>query len=324
VPGIASRGKTEQNSLDVTKQGSLVMPSLEHQKLVAGLEAVAAARTSTASFGTSTAASAEAERGMEPPLPPDVTVEQRLLGGVPCLEVGPPNGPDGRTIVYLHGGGYLHLSARTHVAVAAGLVRATGARCVLVDYRLAPQYPFPAPVQDTVAVYRALLESGTAPGSVAFAGDSAGGGLVLGALVAVRDAGLPLPGAGVAVSPWTDLAITGASVATADDPVVDGPGLRAMAETYLAGASPTEPTASPLYADLRGLPPILIQVGTRESLLDDARRVAVRLGEAGVDVTLREFQDVVHMWVVWDPRLPESLEAFDQAASFFGQHLITS
>jgi acetyl esterase/lipase len=208
------------------------------------------------------------------------------------------------------------------VLVAAGLVRASGCRCVSVDYRRSPEHPYPAPVEDLTAVYRAVLAGGESAGRIAFAGDSAGGGLVLAGLVALRDAGDALPAAGVSISPWTDLAVTGPSADTVDDPIVSGAGLRMMADVYLDGADPQSPTASPLYADLGGLPPVLVQVGTREALLDDARRVAERARDAGVDVTLHEFDGVVHMWVVMGPDLPESLEAFAEAGAFVRDRLV--
>jgi acetyl esterase/lipase len=235
--------------------------------------------------------------------------------------VSPSSGESVGTIVFVHGGGYIWMTARTHLGVAAGFVRASGCRCVSVDYRRAPEHPYPAPVQDLVAVYRDLLATGVRADQIAFAGDSAGGGLVVAGLVALRDAGDALPAAGVSISPWTDLAVTGASADAADDPIVSGAGLRMMASLYLDGASPTSPTASPLYADLRGLPPLLVQVGTREALLDDARRLVERARDASVDVTLHEYADVVHMWVVIGPDIPESLDAFREAGRFVRDHL---
>ena len=255
------------------------------------------------------------------PSPPSTQVDERVVGGVPCLVVTRTDAIPTGTIVFVHGGGYIWMRAHTHVAVAAELARTSGCRCVSVDYRRAPEHPHPAPVEDLLAVYRALLDDGESPTTIAFAGDSAGGGLVVAGLVAARDASLPLPAAGVSISPWTDLAVTGESADTADDPIVSGAALRMMADVYLDGADPTTPTASPLYADLRGLPPLLVQVGTRESLLDDARRLATRAGEAGVDVTLHEFEDVVHMWVVIGPEIPESQAAFAEAGDFVRAHL---
>lgn len=253
--------------------------------------------------------------------PPDARVAHETIGGVPCLVVTRGDTAPTGTVVFVHGGGYIWMRAATHLAVAAALARTTGCRCVSVDYRRAPEHPYPAPVEDLLAVYRTLLDDGEPPDRIAFAGDSAGGGLVVAGLVAARDAGLPLPCAAVSISPWTDLAVTGPSADTADDPIVSGPALRMMADVYLDGADPTSPTASPLYADLRGLPPLLVQVGTRESLLDDARRLAIRAEEVGVDVTLHEFAGVVHMWVVIGPEIPESQEAFTEAGAFVRAHL---
>jgi acetyl esterase/lipase len=225
------------------------------------------------------------------------------------------------TMVFVHGGGYIWMRAQSHLPVVAALVRASGCRGVSVDYRRAPEHPFPAPVEDLVAVHRALVDEGVSPSRIAFAGDSAGGGLVIGGLVALRDAGAAIPAAAVSISPWTDLTVSGASADVADDPLVNGRALRMMAGVYLAGADPRSPTASPLYADLHGLPPLLVQVGTREALLDDARRVVERARECGVDVVLHEFEDVVHMWVVIGPDIPESLEAFAEAGEFVRTHL---
>jgi acetyl esterase/lipase len=297
------------------------MPSPEHEALVEQIVATGQRTPEQPPDPQMLAAMREAERANVIPAPPDVHVTDENIGGVPCLVVTPRDEQTVGTIVYVHGGGYIWMSARSHVLVAAALVRASGCRCVSVDYRLSPEHPYPAPVEDLTAVYRALLAGGEAADRIALAGDSAGGGLVLAGLVALRDAGEALPAAGVSISPWTDLAVTGASADTADDPIVSGAGLRMMATVYLDGADPQSPTASPLYADLRGLPPVLVQVGTRESLLDDARRVVARARDAGVDVTLHEFDGVVHMWVVMGPDIPESLEAFAEAGAFVRDHL---
>jgi acetyl esterase/lipase len=248
-------------------------------------------------------------------------VEDTTIRDIPCLVVSPSAGAPIGTIVFVHGGGYIWMTARTHVLVAAGLVRASGCRCVSVDYRRAPEHPYPAPVEDLVAVFHGLLDDGFPADQIVFAGDSAGGGLVVAGLVALRDAGDALPAAAVSISPWTDLAVTGASADTADDPIVSGAALRMMASIYLDGASPLSPTASPLHADLRGLPPMLVQVGTREALLDDARRLAERARKSGIDVTLSEYPEVVHMWVVIGPEIPESLDAFREAGTFIRKHL---
>lgn len=297
------------------------MPSIEHEEMVARIVA-SGMRTPEEADPALIAATRDLELAAPRPDIPDVRVADVDHGGVPCLEVTPIAGDWIGTVVYVHGGGYLWMRAATHLAVAAALVRATGCRCVSVDYRRAPEHPFPAPVEDLVSVYRSLLDAGTAPGTIAFAGDSAGGGLVIAGLVALRDAAVPLPAAGVSISPWSDLEVTGWSADTVDDPVVSGNALRMMAGIYLAGADPRSPTASPLHADLTGLPPLLVQVGTREALLDDARRVTARARAAGVDVTLTEYEDVIHMWVVSGPDIPESLAAYREAGDFVKAHLL--
>jgi monoterpene epsilon-lactone hydrolase len=166
------------------------------------------------------------------------------------------------------------------------------------------------------------LDGGTASTDIVIAGDSAGGGLALACMLAARRNGLPVPAAGILFSPWTDLAVEGSSAELADDPVVDGAGLRVMAGAYLNGADARDPLASPLYAsddELAALPPLLIQVGTRESLLDDSRRFVIRAKASGADVEYVEYPGVVHMWMVMAPELPESVEAFDAAAEFLAK-----
>jgi epsilon-lactone hydrolase len=242
--------------------------------------------------------------------------------GVPLLWVTPEDHQHpARTVVYFHGGGYLWMTPHSHLPVLVAVSRATGARCVGVHYRRAPEHPFPAAVEDAVTAYRWLLDQGEAPDTIAFVGDSAGGGLVLAALVALRDQGVALPAAAVCFSPWTDLAVRGPSADVADDPVVSGAALRMMARAYLGGADPTSPLASPLYADLTGLPPLQIQVGSRESLLSDAQRLADRARLAGVDVTYVEHPGVIHMWIVFDPDIPESESAFSLLGSFLDAHV---
>jgi monoterpene epsilon-lactone hydrolase len=237
-------------------------------------------------------------------------------GGVPALRVVPDATPTAATVLYLHGGGYLWMTPNDYLPVLGSVARASGAPCLGVHYRRAPEHPFPGAVDDAVTAYRWLLDSGVHPGEIVLAGDSAGGGLAVAAAVALRDRGLPSP-AGLSVfSPWTDLAVTGAGVDTADDPVVSGTALRMMASLYLDGAEPTDPLASPLYADLGGLPPLHIQVGGREALLDDARRLAERACLAGVEVTYLEHPGVIHMWMVFDPGLPESVDAFARLGAF--------
>jgi epsilon-lactone hydrolase len=260
----------------------------------------------------------EAVTTFEPPS--GVTVSELDADGVPGIWIEASGSDSSRVVLFFHGGGYIFMSSRSHGGVVAALSHTCRASVAAVDYRRAPEHPFPAPVDDALTAYRWLLRSFDAS-RVVLAGDSAGGGLVIAALLGARDEGLPMPAAGICFSPWTDLAVTGASADEADDPVVDGEALRMMATAYLSGADATTPTASPLYGDLRGLPPLHVQVGTRESLLDDSRRFVARAKDAGVDVTLVAHQDVIHMWIVFDPHIPESEEAFRLAGDFVIEHV---
>jgi len=220
------------------------------------------------------------------------------------------------TILYLHGGSYVLGSIATHRALAARVAAACDATTLLIDYRLAPEHPFPAAVDDAVGAYRWLLARGIDPGRIVVAGDSAGGGLAAATLVALRDAGDPLPAAAGLLCPWVDLEGTGRSLAAnADaDPMVDRDGLTRAAAAYLGGADPRTPLAAPLHADLGGLPPMLIQVGTKEALLDDSVRFAARARAAGVDVQLEQWDDMIHVWHAFAPLLPEANAAIRQAA----------
>ncbi len=229
-------------------------------------------------------------------------------GGVPAEWVTPVGVAGGRVTMYLHGGAYQLGSPATLRHLVALLSAAAQARAFSVDYRLAPEHPFPAAVDDAVAAYRWLLAAGHDPASVAIAGDSAGGGLALATLVALRDSGDPLPAAAVAISPWTDLALTGESLRTrADADVMLKPdGMPQTAALYLAGADPRHPYASPLYAELHGLPPILIHVGDAEVILDDSTRFAARARAAGVNVTLEIWDDMPHVFQAFAGLLPEA------------------
>ena len=244
-------------------------------------------------------------------LPDGVRATSVEAGGVPSEWVEATGRPARGTILYLHGGGYTIGSVRTHRAHAGRLVLATGARALVVDYRLGPEHPFPAAVDDAVAAYRWLVRGGTAPERIIVAGDSAGGGLTVATLVALRDAGDPLPAGGVCISPWADLECTGESMTSraASDPMVQRGPLLDMAAQYLAGQDPRMPLASPIHADLRGLPPLLIHVGTAETLLDDATRLADRARAAGVAVDIEVWDDMIHVWHCFAPHLPEADEA---------------
>lgn len=227
-----------------------------------------------------------------------------------------------RTVFYCHGGGYYFCSPASHRPLVFGLAARSGARTFSLDYRLAPEHPFPAALDDALAAYRALLAEGTPPDSIVVAGDSAGGGLALATLVALRDAGDPLPAAGVLFSPWTDLAATGSTIETNDglDPMFCGAAIGRAARFYVGETDPTHPYLSPLYADLSGLPPLLIQASSTEVLLDDARRVAERARAADVEVELEIWPKMPHVWHLWTPFVPEARQALERAAQFVRLH----
>ena len=243
-------------------------------------------------------------------------------GGVTAEWVTAEGASDSRVVLYLHGGGYIIGSPHTHRALMAKLSHDSGARVLGLDYRLAPEHPFPAPVEDSVASYRWLLNEGFDPARIALAGDSAGGGLTVSALVQIRYLGLPMAAAGVCISPWVDMEGLGESMETRAkaDPMVGKENLMISAKTYLGGADPRAPLAAPLYADLRGLPPILIQVGDAEVLLDDSTRLAGVAREAGVKVQMDVWDDMIHVWHLFAPILPEGKQAISQAGEFIKKH----
>jgi epsilon-lactone hydrolase len=239
-------------------------------------------------------------------------------GGVKAEWITAPNAAADRAILYLHGGGYIMGSINTHRELIARLSKAAQARVLALDYRLAPEHPFPAPVEDATAAYRWMLAQGLKPSRIAVAGDSAGGGLTVAALVAFRDARLPMPAAGIPISPWVDLEAVGESMKTraSQDPGVRPEMIRDIASVYLAGQNPRSPLAAPLYADLHGLPPLLIHVGDAEALLDDSRRLADRAQAAGVDVTLEVWPEMPHVWHLFAHYLPEGQQAIDRVGEF--------
>ena len=248
----------------------------------------------------------------------DVTVFEIDAAGVPCQWITAPDVPQDRLIIYFHGGAYAACSPTTHQDLISRLSRASGAAALGVDYRLAPEHPFPAAVDDAIAAYNWALGHGFEPSNIVLAGDSAGGGLVLSVLLNARDAGVPLPAAGVCFSPWVDLECTGESMAANDhlDDFIKYGGLSARAESYLSGADPKNPLASALYADLRGLPPLLVHVGSAETLLDDSTRLAALAEEAGVDLTLKIWDDMVHVWQAFASILPEGQQSIDETGAF--------
>jgi acetyl esterase/lipase len=261
-------------------------------------------------------------RGLEYGIPADVTVEPVTAGGVRAEWTSTPGDSGDAAILYLHGGGYVIGSLDSHRHLVAEAGRAAGCWALALDYRLAPEHPFPAAVEDAVAGYRYLLGRGIKPGRIAIAGDSAGGGLVVAAMVTIRDAGLAQPGCGWCISPWVDMEASGETMTSraAADPTVQKAGILDMARLYLSGADPRSPLAAPIYADLTGLAPLLIQVGAAETLLDDALQLAKVAGAADVYVELQVWPEMVHVWHLFHPELKAGLRAIEEGGAFVRAH----
>ncbi len=254
------------------------------------------------------------------PLPDDARIEEINIEHMNADWVSVPESDDSRAVLYLHGGGYVIGSNVGYREMAAKTARATGARVLLINYRLAPENPFPAAVDDAVMAYRYLLAQGIPAERIVVAGDSAGGGLAIATLVALRDAGEPLPSCAVAFSPWVDLEGTGESnqPGVVDDPMVSMDALKDMAGNY-AGADLRNPLASPLHANLDGLPPLQVFVGTREILRDDAIRIVDNARSAGVEASINVGQELIHVWQLFD--LPEARESLSQVSEFVAKHI---
>ena len=257
-------------------------------------------------------------RGKQYGLPADVIVEPVTANGVKAEWTATPDADRSKAILYLHGGGYVIGSLDSHRHVAAEAGRAARARTLALDYRLAPEHPFPAAVDDAVAGYRFLLASGMSPGGIIIAGDSAGGGLVVAAMLAIRDLHLSQPACGWAISPWVDMEAIGDSMISkaATDPTVQKAGILDMAKLYLHGADPRSPLAAPIHGDLRGLAPLLIQVGAAETLLDDAIRLAQIAGAADVAVDLQIWPEMIHVWHLYYPELAAGRRAIAAGGEF--------
>jgi monoterpene epsilon-lactone hydrolase len=252
------------------------------------------------------------------PLPAGVAVAAVDAGGVAAERIAVPASRAGRMVLYLHGGGYVMGSTDSHRHLAAAIAEAAQASVLLPAYRLAPEHPFPAALDDALAAYRWLLDGGQAPTSLVIAGDSAGGGLAVATLLAARDRGLPLPAGAALISPWVDLSCSLVSLETlaARDPIVKKGSLAECARDYLVGRDLRSPLASPLYGDLRGLPPLLIQVGSEEVLLDDARELDRRAGEQGVRTTLEIWPEMIHVWHWFAAQLREGRDAIAKLGDF--------
>jgi acetyl esterase/lipase len=253
----------------------------------------------------------------------DIATERVGAGGVPAEWIWAPGVNKGSVMLYLHGGGYVVGSMRTHRVMLAHLSRASGFSVLGLEYRLAPEHPFPAPVEDTLAAYRWLLGRGYDPRKIVLGGDSAGGGLVVAAMVAMRYVGEPLPAAGVCISPWVDMEATGRSFVTnaTSDPSVAKDRILRIASLYLAGKSPQAPLASPIHADLRGLPPLLVQVGSIETLLEDANALTQRAQAAGVLAEWEVWEDMPHVWHHFAPILPEAQQAIARIGEFVRKYV---
>jgi epsilon-lactone hydrolase len=254
------------------------------------------------------------------------TCERVSAGGVEGEWISPADAPLDKAILYFHGGGFRIGSVASHRDLIAQIAVASGCRVLAINYRLAPEHRFPAALDDALAAYGWMLGQGLTPGNVAFAGDSAGGNLVLAAMLALRERGLPLPIAAVLMSPWTDLAATGTSYVTRAevDPIHQRPMILALAKNYLGGqGDPCDPLVSPLYADLAGLPPLLIQVGDRETVLDDSVMFADLARAAGVDVHLEVWDGMIHVFQMFGAELPEAHQAIASIAQFLNRHLQT-
>jgi epsilon-lactone hydrolase len=256
--------------------------------------------------------------GAQYSLPEDVRVEGVDANGVAAEWTTTPVSDSSRVILFLHGGGYISGSLDSHRHMIAQAGREAQARTLSLGYRLAPEHPFPAALDDALAGYRFLLTSGFPAKRTVVAGESAGGGLAIAMLVSARDAGLELPACAWLSSPWVDLALSGGSMTTkaAVDPLISKPYLEELATAYLHGADPRTPLASPIHADLSGLPPMLIQVGSSETLLDDSIRLAAVAGAAGVRVTLEIWPDMIHAWHLFYQQVAAGRRALASVGAF--------
>lgn len=264
-----------------------------------------------------------ATEGFIPKAPASTKTAIVDAGGVKAAQITTPAWYRGRHVLYLHGGGYVSGAPSTYRHFTWRIAAATRGAVLVVDYRLAPEHPFPAALEDAVAAYRWLLADGADPAHLAVIGDSAGGGLALATLLKLRDDGVPLPSAAVALSPWTDLALTSPSLRlNADaDPMLNVDDAPLFAKHYLAGADARNPYASPLYGDPVGLPPTLIQVGSDEILRDDAVRMSERLRAAGCHVELEVWPRLPHVWHLFAPLLPEAGQAIERIGRFVQRRL---
>ena len=254
----------------------------------------------------------------------DTQVDVASVGanGVLAEWVAAPNANDNCAVLFLHGGAYILGSIESNRELAARISKSTRSRVLNIEYRLAPENPFLAAVGDATDAYRWVLDQGNDPAQIAIAGASAGGGLTVAALVSFRDSGSPMPACAVCISPWVDLECIGGTMTSKAgvDPMIQRDGLVGIANIYLNGPDPRTPLAAPLRVDLPGLPPTLVLVGTWETLLSDSTRLVEKAESAGVDVTLEQWDEMIHVWPIYAPVLPEGQQAIDRIGEFVRQH----
>ncbi|BES84415.1 esterase [Pectobacterium araliae] len=252
------------------------------------------------------------------PAPEGISIAETLLNDIPACSITPDEIKENRTLFYIHGGGYASGSPKGYLGLAGRLALLLRAKAYIPDYRLAPQHCFPIPIDDVVRAYRAVIDLGHDPRSIIIAGDSAGGAMVVTLMRKLRDGGLPLPAVGFAMSPWANLTHTGRSMRTREhlDPACTPEFLTLLAQNFLGNALPTDPDASPVYADVCGLPPVLIHIGENELMLSDAIRLAAHLGENRVRVSLEVWPGMFHVWHLFAGVLPEADEALGNAVSW--------
>jgi epsilon-lactone hydrolase len=258
------------------------------------------------------------------PVTDDITVEKIEMGSVACQMLTPDSVDKTRLLVYLHGGGYALGSLDSHAGLASEIGKAAGCCVLQVDYRLAPEHKFPAPVEDACAVYSALLEQGYASEKIAFAGDSAGGGLVIATIHTLKEKGFAMPGAAICLSPWIDFEFSGESMQRRKDldPMLAQESLAPMVEAYMAGQDLRNPAAAPLYADLTDFPPLLIQVGESEVLFSDAERLAENARAADLNVVFELWPEMIHVWHLFYPMLSEGRSAIARIGNFARENTI--
>ncbi|HVU00359.1 MAG TPA: alpha/beta hydrolase [Polyangiaceae bacterium] len=255
------------------------------------------------------------------PLYKETSFEKLTVAGVPA-EWFRRTDTEGRTLLYFHGGGYGLGTIETHRDLVARICRASRADALTIEYRLAPEHKFPAQLEDALGAYEYLLSLGIPPNRIFVGGDSAGGGLTLALLVRLRELGRPLPALGVCLSPWVDLEATGATIDQNDRyDYISRRAINQYRKRFVEDADIRNPLAAPLYADLHGLPPLLIQAGSAETLLDDSRRIAARARDHGVDVTFRIWEDMIHVWQLFAFMVPQGAAAIDELGAFVRERM---